>query len=396
MARGSLLAVRAGEALWLAPFLCVGLMSLGLFRTLPHFPPPAHSRTVTDITGKAVHIAMPFRGIVLTPTNFPGTFLEDTHSPGLLSYAGNSGLRKYVAKGATTWVFPQILDSKLWNDRLFRATASPFTEIESLMACSPSVYVGCGGPPDFVRRVGLPVFNCGSMPERELHASFLYRRVSCGSRPDLRRAYYPESYLFPTLRSYSALIGNPDFAEMRVAAFCKAIDDLQADLHPSSLTHSPRAWVQGEENGTLARAGIVDATRPGVVAAKTRKYNPDDPEQLLAMDPDMIFLVNEGPKEFDRDIRWQGLRAVRERRVYRRPGQLEWWTAGVLFKPVETRWLAEIAHPDHLQPKVRQLLRDGMLDEFGYRLTEEQIDLQLHVAENTDSASAERFTRSRK
>lgn len=374
------------EAIWLAPFLCIGLVSTALFRPLPHIPPPVHSRTVVDEGGTPVHIALPFRGIVLAPNSFPGTYLEDTHAPELLVFAGNTSLRKYVEEGATTWVYPQILDNKLWNDKLFRATASPYTQIESLIAENPSVYIGCGGPPDFVRRAGLPVFDCAVPPQVVRRSPILSADVSCGSPKNLRRGYYPESYLFPALRSYSALIGHPGFANRRVAAYCEAIDDLQQELQPSSLTYWPRVWARGTEKGSLVRAGLIDVA--------PERYNPDDPEQILAMDPDMILLANGSPQEFERDIRWQGLKAVHNHRVYRRPGIPEWWTAGVLFQPIETRWIAELAHPDRLRPEVRELLREGMLEEFGYRLTNAQIDVQLHVAENAGSAGTERFTRS--
>jgi hypothetical protein len=71
---------------------------------------------------------------------------------------------------------------------------------------------------------------------------------------------------------------------------------------------------------------------------------------------------------------------------------MEWWAGGLTFMPIETRWMAEVAHPERLQPKVRQILRDRMMSEFGYRFSDEQIDLQLHVAENSDSVGTERFT----
>ncbi|HEX4232654.1 MAG TPA: hypothetical protein VHZ07_28600 [Bryobacteraceae bacterium] len=380
-----MLRVLARESLWLGPFLCIGVLSLGLFRALPHFPVPAHIRTVVDISGTPVRIALPFRGIVLAPNSFPATYLEDTRSPDLLLYAGNTDLRKWFAKGVMSWVYPQILSNKLWNDKLFRATSSPFTEIESLIAYDASVYAGCGGPPDLVRRVGLPVFNCGGSPAKMRRVPILMKGVGCGSAPNLRWAYYPEIYLFPTLRTYSALIGHAELAEPRIEAYCQVIDDLREELQPSTLTYRPRVLARAEEKGTLARAGLVDAEQ--------RRYNPNDPEQLLAMDPDMIFLPQGSPREFDQDIRWQGLKAVRNRRVYRRPGLIEWWTAGVTFKPIETRWMAEVAHPDRLQPKVRQLLRDRMFAAFGYRLSDEQIDLQLHVAENSGAVGTERFTR---
>ena len=286
-----------------------------------------------------------------------------------------------------SWVYPEVLNNpRLWNDKLFRDTASPYTEVESLVAFNPSVYVGCGGPPDLVRRVGLPVYNCGSAEgaEARAHVLALRRNVGCGSPPNPGRTWYPEGYLFPGLRSYAALVGHPELAEQNIADYCEQIAQLREELRGHAFSR-PRVWAAGEEPGNFYRAGVVNA--------EPRRFRGENPEELLAMDPDIIFLVIGTPREFNRDPRHQGLKAIRNRRVYRRPGDLEWWTTGVNFKPMETRWMAELAHPDALQPKLRQMLRARVIKEFGYRFSEEQLDLQLHVAENADSAYAERFTR---
>jgi hypothetical protein len=375
------------EAIWAAPFLCIALASFGLVRLLPRFPAPPRSRTVVDAGGTPVRIAMPFRGIVLAPNSFPSTYLEDTHAPELLVYAGNVGLRRFYDKGVMNWVYPEVLNNAgRWNDRLFRDMASPYTEIESLVAFDPSVYVGCGGPEDLVRRVGLPVFNCGSAKgaQARAHALALLKDVGCGDPPNPRRTWYPEGYLFPGLRSYAALVGRPELAERNVAEYCQEIVQVREELQGSAFRR-PRVWAAGEEPGNFSRAGMVNAEPP--------RFRGDNPEELLAMDPDVIFLVVGSPREFNEDARHQGLKAIRDRRVYRRPGNLEWWTTGLNFKPMEIRWMAELAHPDRLQPKLRQMLRDHVLKEFGYRFSEEQLDLQLHVAENANSAYAERFTR---
>jgi len=100
----------------------------------------------------------------------------------------------------------------------------------------------------------------------------------------------------------------------------------------------------------------------------------------------MIFFFPGSPKDFMQDPRWLGLKAVRNRRVYR------WAQTNLTFRPAAIRWLAEIAHPERLQPEVRRLSRDRMLEEFGYRLSDEQIDEMLHVAENSSSIGTARFT----
>jgi len=377
------------ELIWIGPFLCVALIAFGLLRPLPHFPLPAHYRTAMDAGGTPVRIALPFRGIALTPNSFANSYLEDTRSPELLVYADKPS-------GAMSWVYPEVLKNDgLWKTKLFAKTDSPYTEVERLLAYDPSVYVGCGGPRELVLRIGLPVYNCGGSDElrRRRGLADLAANVGCGIPPDpmrirygKRRGYYSESYLFPGVRSYSALIGQPEVAETRIDAYCRAVVDLQEELRPSTLAHRPHVLAEGESAGNLPRAGIIDA-------AMERDIAGDDAEHLLILNPDMIFLPQGTPREFMHDSRWQGLKAVLDRRVYRRPGLMEWWATGLTFKPIETRWMAEVAHPDRLQPKVRQILRDRMMSEFGYRFSEAQIDQQLHVAENADSVGTERFTR---
>jgi hypothetical protein len=383
------------EVLWLVPFVCIALIAFGLLRPLPHFPLPEQYRTVVDGGGVPVHMALPFRGIALAKNSFANSYLENTRSPELLVVADKPS-------GVMSWVYPELLKKEsLWNTRLFLKTDSPYTEVENLLAFDPSVYVGCGGPPDLVRRIGLPVFNCGGSPAMRKRSGLpdLKSKVGCGSPPDSLESHYPanyvkgggyysEGYLFPGLRLYSALVGHPEQAEPRIDAYCQLVAELRQELQPSTLVSRPRVQALGEDGANFPRAGIVNAE-------VDRKIPGDDAERLLIMDPDMIFItaLKASPQKFMDDPRWQGLKAVRERRIYWRPGIPEWWAGGMTFKPIAMRWMAELAHPDRLQPNVREMLRDRMMSEFGYRFSEDQIDQQLHVVENSGSAGAERFNR---
>ncbi|MDR3763679.1 MAG: hypothetical protein P4M01_06240 [Acidobacteriota bacterium] len=388
------------ELLWVVPFLCIALIAAGLLRHEPRFPAPEHFRTVVDGGGNVIKIALPFRGIALATNSFPSGYLESTRSPQLLVFAGKPSDRDMLAQNAMSWIYPEVLNNnKLWNTRLFRENTSPFTEVETLLAYDPSVWIGCGGSPDLVRRVGLPAFGCGGSPaQRErMGLPSLRSKEDCGTPPDPMRSrypkgyvnsgwYYPENYLFPGIRSSAELIGHPEFAEPRIDSYCAAIAGLRQQLQPASLAFRPRVQMEGESRGNAPRAGVIDAE-------VERRIPGDDAERLLVMDPDMIFMVTGTPQQFARDLRWQGLKAVQNHRVYRRPGQLEFWATGLTIQPVIVRWMAEVAHPERLQPAVRQLLRDRVMSEFGYRLSEEQIDLILHVKENAGSVGAERFTR---
>ncbi len=366
------------EALWLAPYLCIALIALGLLRPLPHFPVPAHSRTVIGSDGVSVQIAQPLRGIAFAPPSVPDAYLEDTHTPELLVYVGDASGRKWFANSMMSWVYPEVLkNDSLWNAKLFRSTSSPFVEIETPLAYDPSVYLGCGSPVGLMRSVGLPVLTSGSTcggPQKPMRCP--------GSPISPVWFHYPEGPLFIPLRVDTDLIGHPELPDPKISSYCAALADLQHELQPSTLTSRPRVLMVGEYKGDFPRAGIVDVTAE-------RKIPGDDAERVLIMDPDMIFLngINANPREYMRDPCRQGLKAVRDRRVYK------WAQGGITDKPAKIRWLAEIAHPERLQPKARQILRDRMMSEFGYRLSDDQIDQILHVAENSDSAGAERFTR---
>ena len=366
------------EVLWLAPYLGIALFALGLLRPLPHLTAPANSRTVIGSDGVPVQIKQPLRGIAFAPPSIPDGYLEDTHSPQLLVYIGNDVERKWFARGPMSWVYSQVLmNNNLWDAKLFRSTGSPYVELETPLVYNASVYLGCGTPVDLMRSVGLPVLTSGSTcggPKKML---------SCpGSPAPPFWSYYPEGPLFIPLRVHTDLIGYPELRNPKMSSYCASLADLQKELQPATLAIRPRALMVGGYKSDFVRAGMLDVTAGQKIAG-------DDEERVLIMDPDMIFITgtNASPRGFMSDPRHQGLKAVRDRRVYK------WIHGGITYKPAEIRWLAEVAHPECLQSKVRQLLRDRMFSEFGYTLSEDQIDQLLNVRENSSSAGAERFTR---
>ena len=365
------------EVVWMVPFLCIALVAFGLFRPQPHIPSPEHSRTVMSSDGVPVRIALPFRGVAIAPNYSAGWLLEDTLSPDLLLYAGNSEAREVFAKSLMGQIFPEVSQNdNLWGASLFQHSSSPFVELETLLAYDPGVYLGCAGPRDLMRNLGLPVLNsrgsCG-VGKKPIFAC-------AGSSPSNYWAYYPEGPLFIPLKVDLDLAGHPEQAQARMASYCRVITDLQQELQPATLANSPHVLMSGEYGGDFARTGVVNIELE-------RKIPGDDAERILIMDPDMIFAARGDPRKFMRDPTWQGLKAVQERRVYK------WTQYGLTYKPIQIRWMAELVHPERLQPKARQMLRDRVISELGYRLSDEEIDKVLNVEENSGSAGAERFTR---
>ena len=361
------------EGTWLAPFLCIGLAGLALLRPLPRIPPPVHSRTVTDARGRELQIGEPFRGIAFAPNTFLHWYLEDTHAPDLLIYIGGRRDPRSFNEKVANRAYPQLLERRsLWRNQLFGNSTNPYTELESLLAFDPGVYIGVGGPEQLMRNIGLPVFNNRVGP----------RGVESG---------------IVASRADASLIGHPELGEARIAAYRRVNDSLLNELHLSTLAKRQRVALMGASSRertisvVYGPGGEYDGLyfpRAGVVSAAMGSAS-ENVERLLAIDPDVIFLLGSGetPREFMQDERWLGLKAVRERRVYKDPAYPAWVPSGITFRPVEVRFFAEFAYPDRLQPKLRQLLRDRTFDEFGYRLSDDEIDSILHVDEDSSSAN---------
>ncbi|MDR3569021.1 MAG: ABC transporter substrate-binding protein [Syntrophobacteraceae bacterium] len=378
-----------GQLTWLGPFLCIGFVILALIRPSPKFPIPNHYRRVVDASGAPVRVALPFRGAALTWGISAPEYIEDTRAPGVLIHGGGAAARKWFARQVISWIYPKVLkDDKVWDPKPTAYAHGPYAEVEKLMAFNPGAYLGIGGgPATLLKRAGLPAL-C----------------VRCG------RGKNWDDEIFATARVMTALLGDPQQGERLIADYLQTFKDLENELRPSTIPEWPGVLIMGSmtrNRNHLYVKSVLNSYRiylpPAAVRNASKGWTGErqDAERILAMDPDYIFLVGvkeppfatQGPKEFMKDPRWRGLKAVREKRVYRMPGSGPGGLAGLIFQPMWVRWMAEIVHPDRLQPKVRKMLRDRLLHQFGYHITDDRIDAQLHLDENRDSAGYKRFTR---
>ena len=290
-------------------------------------------------------------------------------------------------------IYPQIVK----NDRFWNAEAASYNlganaEIETLLAFNPGAYLGSKwGSIPLLRRLGFSALYEEGNTTNQDEGSFLSARVQ------------------------TALIGHPERGEALIAGYRRSFEELEQELQPEMLSSRPRVLVMGSSTIDPSRLHIVTVSSSyqlylppaGVDNASAGKTGLRlDAERVLAIDPDIIFLMGrsdgraqgympeQGPQEFMSDPRWRGLKAVREKRVYRMPGTYPGILAGLVFQPLWVRWMAEIAHPDHLQPRMRKELRDRIMSEFGYRLSDDEIDVQLHLDENRGLPGYERFARS--
>ncbi len=372
------------EFIWLAPFLCVALMALALLRPQPEFSSPVQGRTVVDASGARVRIALPYRGTALAWSALLREYLHDTRAPETLLTPGHAD-REYFSKEVMSWIYPQLLKrNSLWDAKAASYGRGANAEVESLMALDAGAYLGTkGGCVPLLQRIGLPA----------LYGTFGWKTE--------------DERFFKQARVETAVIGHPERGEELIATYCRAFADLERELQPATLKGRPRVLLFGGS----ARDGhvlYVRSTRHShqiyVLRAGLKNASEgwtgesEDAERILAMEPDIIFLMErsrdpETVQEFMRDPRWRGLKAVKERRVYRIPGTSSADLAIMQYRPLWTRWMAEIAYPERMQPKLRVMLRDSFVHEFGYRLTDDQIDVLLRIDENKGSVGYERFSR---
>ncbi len=350
----------AREGVWLAPFLCLGLMALVPARPWPTFPPPAQYRTVTDANGTAVTVPVPLRGVVAWIPDF----LSKTHAPDRLLKLGDPRDRAGFAASLFGKLFPQLVKKDdLW-------TPDDGT-LESTLAHERdnSVYTSGGDA-----RLGMITFS--DWPGGPITSA--------------------DETIFAMTRSLNTLLGQEERGEALIARYQGELQDLQGALQPQTLADRPSIlgmvspsndWSRLSARGgdDDSRAGATDGTKGW---AAMGRY--DDAERILAMDPDIVILWVGEARAFLRDPRWQGLKAVRDGRVYSHigPGR---YTFDLDNVPLATRWLAEIAHPDRLQPRVRELLRDHYRNAYGYSLSDAEMDDLLNIQDNRDSAGYVRF-----
>ena len=382
----SLDVLRFREAVWLVPFACIVLVALSTMRVPVKLPEPARGRVVVDGAGKAFRVALPFRGTVLMwGGDDVQAYLEHTRAPDTLLRAGASSDRARFKRSFMGRLYPKLAaHGWIWDrDSIFPSHGSR-EEIETLFQYDPSAYLGTiAGSTPLLRRLGFP-----ALLESDHEANW-------------------DETLYSRARVEAALIGQPERGAALIARYRQAFVDLARDFPQSTLSTRPRVLIMGSYDGRGLRTLYVKNLRndyriyfapAGVVnAADQDTSERGDPERILKLNPDMIFLMGGGqtPNDFANDVRWRGLTAVAARRVYRMPGTPDGGggLAGLVFQPLWVRWMAELAHPDRLQPKLRSLLRERVLREFSYRLSDDQIDDFLHLSVNSGSAGYARFQR---
>jgi ABC-type Fe3+-hydroxamate transport system substrate-binding protein len=361
---------------WFIPFVCLGAIALVTVRAQPQAPLPHGDRIVIDARGKTIHIAVPFKGSVLTRGSEIPEYLEGSRDPDSLlavtSYAMGNRVRDHIIGR----IFPEVVaSSRIWASKGVSDTAGPKVEIERLLQFETGVFMGWYTLAEPVERVGLPFIGFKTFPS---------------SQKELEMA----------TRAYTGVVGKPKRGEAIIARNNQLYRELAQELHATNDMVRPRyLYLMTTKNpGPVSVLGALNHyTRffvppAGVAnACVCRKTGITvDAEHIISYDPDIIVLSPQNlqtPDEFMRDPRWRGLTAVAQHRVYRSPPGIDYFIAA----PFWSRWLAELAHPDRLLPRSRELYRNYIEWLLDYCLSDEELDTAFAVKDNHAMVNAERF-----
>ena len=132
-----------------------------------------------------------------------------------------------------------------------------------------------------------------------------------------------------------------------LAAVAAATAGLPAEARPATLiVGTAPGRVAG---GSMYQTGLVDLAGGASVSRDLPgSWQNVGPEQILLWDPEVILIAPYGPvtpRDFLDDPLFEGLRAVREGRVYKMPQLLFPWDTPIPESVLGVLWLADLLHP---------------------------------------------------
>jgi iron complex transport system substrate-binding protein len=170
------------------------------------------------------------------------------------------------------------------------------------------------------------------------------------------------------------------------------IDNIEPGLTPKTFIVIANENFSMWGQGNFKRFNEITGSIGGVNLAPklTNRNGTLNVETLMDLDPDDVY-INPNSHAFTSvsvkgllgDPRFQGLRAVREGRVYRMPragSRLE----GPVEEPLFMLWLYETLHPEGERiADIRKEIKETYEDVYDYSMSEAEVDQWLRISENS-------------
>jgi iron complex transport system substrate-binding protein len=184
------------------------------------------------------------------------------------------------------------------------------------------------------------------------------------------------------------LVGEPKRAAELADYARQALAELRSGMSRVPADHRPRVYyARGADGLETALDGSINTEMLTYVGAINIASAPDrhstatvSPEQILAWDPEVVVTMDE---RFYRAIWtspfWQGVQAVRNKRVYLAPRLPFGWfdSPPAVNRLIGMRWLATVLYPDIFTRDLREVTSDFYRRFYHIDLTESQLDRLL-------------------
>lgn len=171
----------------------------------------------------------------------------------------------------------------------------------------------------------------------------------------------------------------------------RVLSELRDGMARVGAVHRPRVYyARGPDGLETALKGSINAQILDYVGAENVATSADrhniasvSPEQILAWDPEAVITLDQ---RFYRAVWtspvWQGVKAVREKRVYLVPAAPFPWfdEPPAVNRLIGLRWLASLLHPDVFGRDLRETAGDFYARFYHVHLSELQLDHLLRPA----------------
>ncbi|MDO5671304.1 MAG: ABC transporter substrate-binding protein [Actinomycetaceae bacterium] len=284
----------------------------------------------------------------------------------------NESTLKANKQGIITRIFPQADQTPVISDSSFAPN------METLLDLAPDLVIQWGDQGgdvlEPIEQAGLPVIG-----------------LKYGTHEDL------ETWI----RLFSSAIGKPERGHEMIVRMDTEAAEISAQVStlrgpkPRGLQLSYSAERLSVSNKKTYAQHIFDlAGVENMAADNATQDGAVNPEQLIAWDPEIIFISAfdpATPADVYADPRLHNISAVKNKRVYRTPLGVYRMQVPCAESAIMWHWAAALAHPGTYKVDLREKMRETEKFLYGYDVTDEDIDLTLRMDINAGSAHYDIF-----
>ncbi|GAB2464027.1 hypothetical protein GCM10007967_18030 [Xylanimonas ulmi] len=319
--------------------------------------------TVTDAFGTTLTFDNPVERLATAIMPLPAMVAGVAGTTDVLVGVNEVSVR-YAKEGMLRTVFPAFLDTPTIAGNDF------MPNVEELLAQDPQVVITWGDKGDDIiepiRAAGLPVLLCeyGTQERLEFTIGMLGDLLGAKDRAQATLDRFAD--VRQTVQKAADSKTKP-----RVLYLYNVVDQLTSAAEDSYMHY----WIDlaGGEN---VAAGAGSGSNASVTL-----------EQVLAWDPEVIVISNYDPTtpaELLADERFSTLPAVRDQRVYKAPIGAYAWDVPCTESDLMWQWASTVLHG--AEHDLRAKAREVFADQYGYDLTDADLDQILHAEANSGSA----------